>query len=106
MGRQRSAMITCMTCSETVRRWATWEADPRLALGREIEWEAGSAYWRARNDRGERLKDELLSIADLIEAHRGEFDALLAERAARRDWLAKKTEMQKKKPDKPREKKL
>jgi len=90
LGRQRTAMLTCMTCSETVRRWSTWEDDPRLALGREIEWEAGSAYWRARNDRGERLKDELLVIAALVDAHRGEFEAMLTEKAKRREWIARK----------------
>ena len=45
LGKQRTAMLTCMTCSDTARRWGTWEDDPRLAMQREIEWERGSAYW-------------------------------------------------------------
>jgi hypothetical protein len=92
LGRQRTAMITCMTCGNTVRKWSTWEDDPRQALGREIEWESN---W-GRRDRGQRLKDELLAIASLIEAHRAEFEATIAESAGRRAWLEKKAAMQKK----------
>jgi hypothetical protein len=89
-GQQRTAMLTCMTCADTVRRWATWDDDPRKAVGREVEWECG--YYR-RSDRGQRLKDELLVIAALIETHRSEFDAALAEVQGRREWLEKKTAM-------------
>jgi hypothetical protein len=90
LGQQRTAMVTCMTCSSTVRRWDTWETDPRKALGREIEWECG---WGVRTKHGEQLKDELLAIADLIESHRSEFDALLAKIKGRREWNAKKVAM-------------
>lgn len=92
-GQQRTAMMTCMTCSDTARRWGTWDDDPRLALSREIEWERGGAY-RARTARGQRLKDELTAIADLIEVHRDEFDAALAGIAGRRDWLEKKAALE------------
>lgn len=85
-GQQRTAIMTCMTCSDTARRWGTWEDDPRKALEREINWECG---WR-RNDRGELLRDELIAIAALIEAHREEFTAMVTTRAQQRDWLAKK----------------
>lgn len=96
LGKQRTAMMTCMTCSDTAKRWGTWIDDPRLAMQREIEWERGSYYFRERNDRGQRLKDELVAIADLIEAHRGEFEASIALREQRRDWLEKKEALEKK----------
>lgn len=90
-GQQRTAMLTCMTCIDTARRWGTWNDDPRVGLQREIEWEHGGAYWRSpRTDRGQRLKDELLAIAALIEAHREEFDAFITNGIQRREWLDKK----------------
>lgn len=95
LGRQRTAILTCMTCSETVHRWReVWDDDPRTLLGREIEWERGGSYRRA-GDRGQRLKDELFAIAELIEAHREEFDAAIAATVGRREWLAKKAAMKK-----------
>lgn len=95
-GQQRTAMLTCMTCSDTARRWGTWDDDPRLALHREIDWERGGYYSHARTDRGQRLKDELLAIAALIEAHREEFEATITEGEQRRDWLEKKAVLAKK----------
>jgi hypothetical protein len=97
LGKQRAAMMTCMTCAQTAGNYGTWEDDPRQALHREITWEHGG-YWRARTDRGERLKDELLAIAALIAAHRDEFDAHIAETAGRRDWNEKKAAMARPKP--------
>jgi hypothetical protein len=85
-GRQRFAMFTCMTCMETAERWGTWDADPRKALEREINWEC---QWR-RTDHGFRLRDELLAIAELIAAHRDEFTAKVAEIEQRREWNEKK----------------
>lgn len=85
-GQQRTAMFTCMTCSDTASRWGTWEDDPRRSLEREIQWETG---W-SRSDRGARLRDELQAIASLVEAHRDEFDAHISATAQRRDWLEKK----------------
>lgn len=90
LGKQRTAMLTCMTCTNTVRRWGVWGDDPRLALGREIEWETARSNPRSRLHRGERLKDELLAIAEIIETHRDEFEALLSSKEQRREWLAKK----------------
>jgi hypothetical protein len=89
MGQQRTAMFTCMTCATTAGRWSDWEADPRQALGREIDWERGSGY-RSRTDRGQQLKDELVAIAALIEKHRDEFDAIISENGQRREWLERK----------------
>jgi hypothetical protein len=97
LGKQRAAMMTCMTCAQTAGNYGTWEDDPRQALQREITWEHGG-YWRARTDRGERLKDELLAIAALIAAHRDEFDAHMTETAGRREWLEKKAARGTKRP--------
>lgn len=88
LGSQRAAMLTCMTCSQTAGNWGSWDADPRAAVEREIRWEGTGRY--SHEDRGQRLKDELQAIAALIEAHREEFDAHIAETAGRRDWLEKK----------------
>lgn len=96
LGPQRASMFTCMTCSQTAGRWQTWEQDARVAMSREIEWERGSAYWQGRTDRGHSLKDELLAIANLIAAHREEFDALIAADQARREWLEKKAALDRK----------
>src|SRR4051812_26334594 len=73
LGQQRTAMLTCMTCAQTAGRYGTWEDDPRAALHREIEWE-GRGRW-SHPERGQLLRDELLAVADLIAAHREEFDA-------------------------------
>ena len=94
LGQQRMALLTCMTCSSTAHRWPTWEEDPRKALEREISWEAGS---RRFEDRGGRLKEELLAIAALIEAHCEEFGAHIKASIERRAWLERK-EARAKKP--------
>jgi hypothetical protein len=88
-GRQRTAMMTCMTCADTASRWKTWDDDPRQAMDREITWERGAGY-RPRTDRGELLKDELIAIAILIETHREEFASLVTATGQRREWLEKK----------------
>lgn len=87
MGQQRTALLTCMTCSDTARRWGAWEDDPRKAMEREINWECG---WRRREGGGERLKDELQAIAALVDAHREEFDAAVRSIQQRREWNEKK----------------
>lgn len=100
-GRQRTAMMACMTCIDTAHRWGTWDHDPLQAMDREITWERGSGY-RAREDRGHRLKDELTAIAGLIEAHRPEFDAAVSEIEQRREWNEKKAaRAEKPKPTRP-----
>jgi len=103
LGKQRTAMLTCMTCSQTAQRWGTWEDDPRTALQREIEWE-NRGRW-AREDRGQRLKDELLAIAALIDAHRDEFDASIDAIEQRREWLKRKAAMEQR-PKQPRPRSL
>ena len=87
LGSQRCAMLTCMTCSQTAERWESWSDDPRKAIGREVEWETG---WRGVK-RGERLLDELYCIAQLIEAHRHDFDSILANIQSRREWVVRKS---------------
>lgn len=91
MGSQRAALFTCMTCADTAKRWGTWDDDPRRALEREIVWEWGNGYHRAGDDRGTRLRDELIAIAALIQRHRMEFEGLISEDIRRRAWLEKKT---------------
>lgn len=71
-GIQRTAYAVCMTCLETSRRWKDWAADPVDVLARE--------FYGGRRD--ERLHNELLAIAALIEAHREEFDGFVEGRKA------------------------
>lgn len=101
-GQQRTAMLTCMTCSDTAKRWGTWADDPRLALQREIEWERGGYYFRERTDRGHRLKDELTAINSLISAHRDEFLGLISAGEQRREWLDRKAALAERPRPKPR----
>jgi hypothetical protein len=102
MGKQRCAMLTCMTCSDTTKRYGTWEDDPRAAIGREVTWERGEFWGRGRTDRGTSLKDELLAIEALIEAHREEFDGIISANMQRQEWLEKKAALKNKpKPKQP-----
>jgi len=68
-GKQRAAMTTCMTCAETSDRWATWDVDPVQAVRRQV------GGW---GDTDPALRDEFIVIAALIEAHREEYDDMLA----------------------------
>ncbi len=99
LGKQRLAMLTCMTCWDTARRWPTWDDDPRLALQREIEWERGPYYYtRGRDNHGQRLKEELIAINDLIETHREEFESIISTRERQREWIEKKETLNQKCP--------
>lgn len=89
-GKQRTAMMTCMTCSDTARNYGAWDDDPRKAVQREIEWEC---RWRSTNKHGVRLRDELLAAAELIEQHRADFDAKVQAISQRREWNEKKAAM-------------
>jgi hypothetical protein len=87
LGQRRAAFTTCITCWETARRWKNWAEDPVEALSRE------TGAWHNRN-RGQ-LRDELIALTTLVEAHYDEFEAILAglrdaprladQRAARRE---------------------
>src|SRR5262245_21432113 len=85
-GQQRTALLTCMTCSSTAARWRTWDEDPREAISREVEWEG---RW-SRDKHGHQLRDELRAIALLIERHREEFDETVKQVAATVDFFAEK----------------
>lgn len=89
IGERRTAMITCMTCSDTAKRWGTWEDDPRKAINREVEWEC--TRWRSKQH-GERLRDELLAIADMIKENQEDFEARLLEIQRRKAWIKQKSE--------------
>lgn len=93
LGEQRTALLTCMTCSQTARRWQTWEQEPREAMQREIEWEG--VRW-PREKRGKRLRDELVAIAALIAAHPEEYATLVSETQQRREWVEKKKTVEQK----------
>lgn len=69
-GKQRAALTTCMTCATTSGRWPAWDRDPIEAMGRAVN--------AARYDEADPLRRELRAIAMLIEAHRDEFDSLIA----------------------------
>ena len=84
-GKQRAAMLTCMTCSQTAERYAAWDEDPREAIEREVNWES---KWRT--NRGHQLRDELLAIAALIGCHPDEFRQAIADIQSRREWLERK----------------
>lgn len=75
MGAQRASLHMCMTCVQTADRWPTWDVDPAGCLGREI-----TPVWRRSDgdERAARMRNELLAIAALIEAHRDDFDQLCA----------------------------
>lgn len=96
MGQQRCAMFTCMTCSQTASRWGTWQDDPRQTLAREIDWEGNR--WQQR---GDRLRDELTAIADLVEVHKGEFMESIRIIQERRAWVEKKAEAVRRPKQKP-----
>lgn len=70
LGQQRFAMTHCMTCANLVRGWATWEADPVMRFQRELVAERG----RLPPGQMSIQHAELRAIADLILAHRDEFD--------------------------------
>jgi hypothetical protein len=69
LGKQRTAMTTCMTCLNTAQRWPPFEDDPVAAMERET-------YHGRCGDTG--FRDELVAIATLIERHRDEFADLVA----------------------------
>ena len=67
LGRQRFALVICMTCAHNADRWTQWEDSPIARMEREV---TGGAFGR----REPILEYELRSIADMIAAHRDEFN--------------------------------
>lgn len=92
LGQQRTAILTCMTCADTTARWGDWVADPREAVGREIEWERRGRWSDDTNSRGRRLLFELQAMAELVEAHHAEFDAIVARLEGVASWQATKAD--------------
>lgn len=77
-GRRRAAMSTCMTCWETASRHAAWDQNPVEVISREC---SRANWWHRQLNappKAVQFRDELRAIAALIEAHRPEFDELLA----------------------------
>lgn len=69
LGQQRASLFTCMTCWNTAaRRPGAWAENPVAVMDRECDPYPPDP----------RLRDELLAVAALIDAHRDEFDELLA----------------------------
>jgi hypothetical protein len=101
LGRQRMALLTCMTCMDTNARWGSWADDPRQAMLREIDWEM--RWGRNVADHEQRLKDELTAIAGLIEAHPEEFAHLIDTLKRRREWIEAKEAGKAQRKAKPRE---
>lgn len=66
LGRQRFALLYCMTCASWANRWAEWDADPVARMEREI---TGGAFGK----REPIVVHELRAIAALIAAHEDEF---------------------------------
>lgn len=92
-GKQRAAMTTCMTCWDSAGRNEPWDESPVESLIRECE----RHRWAGRSGQRDpdQFRRELLAIAALIEAHRDEFDDMVAglgdtvrlsDRRAQRRW--------------------
>lgn len=96
LGKQRAAMITCMTCLETFNRWASALNDPITVTQRELQQVAHRAYegpvenlrpdvaerYVEHRERREKISRELQAIALLIDAHRSEFEELIEDLAS------------------------
>lgn len=105
LGRERVAMLTCMTCLGAFERYGQirrdavvlkWEDDPVGSLAREAE----KARW-SRSKKRERLEAELRAIVQLVTEHRDEFDAILARMAWRAEHEEQKATKPKKAPPVP-----
>lgn len=77
LGRQRTAMLFCMTCANRAGTWAKWDDDPVARMARECE--KYGAMGRGKDT--SLVERELRAIGLLIEAHREEFDQLVADLA-------------------------
>lgn len=64
LGKQRAAMVVCMTCFDTAQRHSDWAHDPAAVVQRVI----------FRPDEREHLNTELRAIEMLINAHPDEFE--------------------------------
>lgn len=83
-GRQRTGMMTCVTCFQTAQHYAPWERDPLDGIERAMR---GERHYRAYGSLFETenrtpapntpLRLELRAMAILVERHKGEFEGLL-----------------------------
>ena len=76
LGQTRATMTTCVTCAQTVDRHATWATNPAAALARVADRYVSRYCPDKKAQR--RFNDELRALALLAEAHREEFEELLA----------------------------
>lgn len=88
-GERRTAITTCMTCTDAAKRWTDWQTDPRQAIEREILWEGIGSRW-GNKDHGVRLRNELKAIEILIKKHLNEFTELRDSVAGTINLLAEK----------------
>jgi hypothetical protein len=86
LGQQRFSLFVCMTCKGTAERHATWEDDPASCMARYARPVLGNA-----DDAHRLICAELRAIALLVEAHRDEFDAVLADLGTATDLTAVRT---------------
>lgn len=79
-GQKRSALTTCMTCWDTASRYSGWDDNPVDVIAREcsrIGWTGWQRYGREAPPKAVQLRDELLALAALADAHRDEFEDLM-----------------------------
>ena len=68
LGKQRFALVICMTCAHHVNGWVKWEDNPTARMARELTWPS---------DAQPLIVAELRAIAALIDLHRADFDELV-----------------------------
>lgn len=80
LGKQRTALLTCMTCLDRVGWTGEWNEHPIGVLAREIKrvGYVGTGRGDRMTPEQQRLTSELRAIAALIETHRDEFDQFIA----------------------------
>lgn len=76
LGQQRFAFVVCMTCLSTAQRHSTWEQDPASCMVRHAE--RNTLRWSSDDEERVLFNNEIRAIALLVEAHRDEFDELVA----------------------------
>lgn len=87
-GQTRAIMTTCVTCAQAVQRHATWGTDPVEVLHRYTEH---FGMWTRDTDGRRQFNNELRALALLAEAHREEFDELVASLAGAVDLFQART---------------
>lgn len=66
LGQQRFALAICMTCANCCNNWSEWDTNPVARMLSEVS--------DSSRRRDPVVEAELRAIADLIAAHRDEFD--------------------------------